>query len=208
MKTRMLLLLGCLLALLGNAQATTREMWVWKDANGVTHYSDVPAPGAKRMTIASGGPAAPAEASPPTAAAPPTADARPGKVAPVQYSSLEIWSPENGTSFFGADASVDIRLRSEPDLAPGDRLLTYLDGKLIEGAQDAYEHRLTNLDRGAHSVAAVIIDAQGTEKIRSEPRVFHVKQIGADNPRNVGPALKPQPAPQPAPAPAPPKSNK
>ena len=45
MNTRVLLL-GCLLALAVQAQETKRELWTWKDANGVTQYSDRPVPGA------------------------------------------------------------------------------------------------------------------------------------------------------------------
>jgi hypothetical protein len=189
------LLLGCLLAVAAQAQETKRELWTWKDANGVTQYSDRPVPGAKKVEL-TGVTAAPSQAAKPAASAP---AARPGAAAAVRYQSLEIWQPENGESFFGADATVDVRLRSEPSLASGDRLLLYLDGKLVEGAEDSYEHVLANLERGAHSLAAVILDEKGSEKIRSEPRVFHVKQASVNEPRAVGPALKPQAPPKPQP---------
>ena len=47
------LLLGCLLAAASLAQTTTtrREVWEWRDANGVMHYSDAPAPGARKIVI-------------------------------------------------------------------------------------------------------------------------------------------------------------
>jgi hypothetical protein len=194
MKTTVLML-GCLLATASLAQSTTsrREIWEWKDANGVTHYSDAPAPGARKIVIVGSTPtSSPAPAVPTPAASAPSAGQ---KANGVTYSSLEIWSPENGASFFGADATVDVRLRSEPELAPGDRLLTYLDGKLLPD-QNAYEHTLSNVERGVHSITSVILDAKGNEKIRSEPRVFHIKQASTvDNPRNKGPALRPQPKP-------------
>lgn len=191
MDTRVLLL-GCLFALSSHAQAATREMWVWKDANGVTHYSDRPVPGAKRLEIA--GVTSPS--SPPAASTPrrPAATAaKPGDAAAIEYRSLEIWEPENGASFFGADAIVDVRMRSEPEVAAGHRLLLYLDGKMIEGAPNAPEHNLANLERGVHSLTAVILDEKGNEKIRSEPRVFHIKQATTITPRAVGPKLKPPP---------------
>ena len=40
MKTRTVLL-GCLLAMAVQAQESRRELWTWKDANGVTQYSDL-----------------------------------------------------------------------------------------------------------------------------------------------------------------------
>jgi hypothetical protein len=200
MNTRVLLL-GCLLALSVQAQETKRELWKWKDANGVTQYSDRPVPGATKVEMYTSSPAQPAAARPTSPAATP----KPGTPAAVQYQSLEIWQPENGESFFGADATVNVRMRSEPSLASGDRLLLYLDGKLVEGGSTSYEYTLANLERGAHSLAAVILDDKGNEKIRSQPRVFHIRLPTTVEPRAVGPALKPPPPPSPQPKPNSPK---
>ena len=198
MKTSVLML-GCLLATASMAQSTSRgrEVYEWKDANGVTHYSDAPAPGARKIVIIGATPTTAAPPPAPAAATTPAATpASPARQSQTQYSSLEIWSPSNGESFFGADAAVSIRLRSEPELVNGDRLLTYLDGKLLPD-ENSYEHTLTNVDRGVHSVTSVILDAKGSEKIRSQPVVFHIKQPTAiENPRNRGPAVRP---PQPKP---------
>lgn len=191
MNTRVLLL-GCLFALAAQAQESKRELWTWKDANGVTQYSDRPVPGARKVELTTAAPVAP----PAAPAARPEATRRPPANAGVQYQSLEIWSPDNGASFFGADAAVNVRMRSEPELGSGDRLLLYLDGKMVEGERNAYEYTLTSLDRGAHSVTAVILDDKGNEKIRSQPRVFHVKQPTVNAPRAVGPNLKPKPTPR------------
>jgi len=197
MKTSVLML-GCLLATTSVAQSTSkgREVYEWKDANGVTHYSDAPAPGARKIVIVGSTPTSAAPAPVPPAAAPGASAARTGAVSETRYASLEIWSPSNGESFFGADAAVNIRLRSDPELAGTDRLLTYLDGKLLSN-ENTYEHTLSNLDRGVHSVTSVILDAKGNEKIRSQPVVFHIRQpTTVDNPRNRGPAVRP---PQPKP---------
>jgi hypothetical protein len=189
-----MLLCGCLLAVAVQAQESKRDFWTWKDANGVTQFSDRPVPGARRITIYSSS-AAPA-AGPVTGGPAPAATAAPDSQAAASYQSLEIWSPASGESFFGTDAAVIVRLRSEPSLAPKDRLLLYLDGKLVEGEADSYDYTLTNLERGAHSLSAVILDARGDEKIRSAPRVFHVKQPTTVEPRAVGPNLKPKPQPR------------
>ena len=195
MNTRVLLL-GCLLALSVQAQESKRELWKWKDANGVTQYSDRPVPGATRVELYTSSPApAPAPAATPAATPAVQGEAAAG----VQYQSLEIWQPANGESYFGADATVNVRMRSEPSLASGDRLLLYLDGKLVEGAASSYEYTLSNLERGVHSLAAVILDDRGNEKIRSEPRVFQIKLPTTIEPRAVGPALKPQAPPKPQP---------
>jgi hypothetical protein len=195
------LLLGCVLALASHADTSKREMWVWVDAQGVTHYSDRPAPGAKRLEMVGVTPPAHATPQPATTATTPAQPAaKPATPASVSYQSLEIWQPENGASFFGADATVTVRLRSAPEVAGGDVLRLYLDGKLVEGDPTSLEYTLTQLERGAHSVTAVISDYNGNEKIRSEPRVFHIRQSGINNAQNVGPALRPVP-PKPTPRP-------
>jgi hypothetical protein len=194
MKTS-LLILGCLLATASLAQSTTmrREVWQWRDENGVTHFSDQPVPGARKIVLSGANPTA---AAPSSAAA--AAVTRPAAPAAVRYTRLEIWQPANDEAFFGADAEVNVRLRSDPPLAQGDRLLTYLDGNPLPG-ENALEHRLTGLNRGAHSLMSVIVDARGNERIRSAPVVFHMRQTTVDNPRNLGPAQRPAP-PKPPPA--------
>jgi hypothetical protein len=198
MKTSVLLL-GCLLATASLAQSnqTRREVWQWVDENGVTHFTDQPTPGARKIVLVGSTPTTSTATPAPASAAVATRGTQP-PAAQVTYNSLEIWQPENGASFFGADAAVEVRLRSDPELAPGDRLLTYLDGKLLPN-ENANEHVLTGLERGVHSLTSVILDARGNERIRSAPVVFHIKQPSADNPRNRGPALRPAP-PRPPPA--------
>jgi hypothetical protein len=182
-------LLGSLLALAAVAQEVKREVWVWTDQNGVTQYSDRPVPGARKLQLSTASPEPP-PARAPAAAAPATA-AKPA-VRNVEYARVEIWQPENGQTFFGADATVDVRMRTEPALDGADTLLLYLDGQLVETAPDALEHTFSNLERGAHTLSAVIMGENGNEKIRSDPRVFHIKQPTVIQPQAVGPNLKPK----------------
>ena len=195
MKTRILVLASCLLAFASQAQESRRELWTWTDANGVVHFSDTPGPGAKRVDLVvpgapSGGATAPAPATDSAVAQPPAA---PG----VTYSLLEIWQPENEASFFDADATVGVRIRSEPALAEGDTLRLFLDGIRVEGADNSFDYTLQNLSRGTHSITATIRDASGVEKIRSQPVVFHMKQNTIIAPRAVGPGVRPVPRPTP-----------
>ena len=187
------LLLGCLIAATTVAQ-TQREIWMWTDSNGVTHYTDRPVPGAKKLSFSVSEPEAPPPPAPGTTSEVPAEPAAPEA---VKYRSLEIWQPENGESFFEADTVVNVRIRVEPDLAEGDRLLLYLDGKLVEGPEGSLEYALEGIDRGAHSLTAVILDPRGNEKIRSEPRVFHRKQPTIISPRAVGPNVRPPQGPRP-----------
>jgi hypothetical protein len=195
MNTRVLLL-GCLLALSSQAQETKRELWTWKDANGVTQYSDRPVPGAKKVEMYTSAPATPAPAP-----APKPAEPRPSAApAETRYESFEFISPLQDESFFGSGLEITVRLRSEPDLAAGDQLRIYMDGKQVDEAKDSYEHTFRNLDRGAHKVTAIIFDRMGKPKINAEPRTFYIKQPTIIEPKAVGPLLKPPP-PKPKPTP-------
>jgi Domain of unknown function (DUF4124) len=197
MSTR-ILVLGCLLAALaGSSYAATREVWVWVDSQGVTHYSDRPVPGAKRMSVTSMSPSADAPVISPTPSTTVNTARSSSQAAAVQYSVLEFFEPQDGESFFGADTVVNVRLRTEPDLAAGDVARLYLDGSPVEGQEQGLEYSLSGLERGAHSIIARVVDAQGNEKIRSEPRVFHIRQASVVPAQNVGPNLRPRPSPRP-----------
>jgi hypothetical protein len=101
---------------------------------------------------------------------------------------------------------VDVRIRTEPELADGHRLYLYLDGKLLTGEENSLEYKLgPPLERGVHSLSALILDARGKEVIRSKPRVFNVQQPTVIPPAGVGPGLRPKPSPKPAPRPNMPK---
>lgn len=189
MKTWVLLLLGCMLVATSHAQSR-REVYEWTDANGVKHYSDQPQPGARKITL-SGSPKMGTVV--PTA---PSTASRPAAETQTQYATLEILSPENEASFFEPDEEIVVRVRPEPGLNSEDRLVTYLDGKQL-GDVNQLEHSFSNIARGAHTLQSAIYARDGAEKIRSEKITFYMKQTTANNPRNVGPALKPPPKPKP-----------
>jgi hypothetical protein len=181
------LLLGCLLALSSQAQ-TRREVYQWVDTDGVTHFSDYPQPGARKI-ILNGAPTT-STATPPASAAAATRSRAQAAATEAVYDRLEIWTPDNEASFFEPDAEIVVRIRSEPSVDAADRLVTYVDGKQLPEV-NALEHRLTGMSRGAHTVTSAIYGRDGTEKIRSTPVVFHMKQPSVPNPRNQGPAVRP-----------------
>ncbi len=191
MKTRILVLASCLLAFASQAQQTKKELWKWTDANGVVHFSDVPGPGAVKvnLTVSEAQPR-PAGSGPAASPASSTPDDNSPAVT-VNYTSLEILQPEDQASYFEADATVSVRLRSEPALAGDDTLRLYLDGESVAGPPNSLEYTLSGLDRGTHTLTAQIVNANGKEQIRSRPVVFYIKQVTTIAPRATGPNVKP-----------------
>jgi hypothetical protein len=195
MKTRMPLLVMCLLAYASQAQESKVQLWKWTDANGVVHYSDTPGPGAVKVDLA-------VPQGQPGSAPVPTASASGSgsiQVAPQKYKALTIVAPDDQTSYFDADPVVNVQVDSDPELLEGDQIYLYVDGQRYGSSGGAYTYSLPNLPRGAHTLRAVIFDADGTEKIRSAQVTVYLKQPIATNPANKGPALRP-PTPTPRPA--------
>ena len=195
MKTRKLLLLGCLIALGAQAQEARRELWKWTDANGVVHFSDTPGPGATRLKLDFS--AAPSSAA--VAASQPgqSEEAQSDPSAPTTYRSLTITQPESGASFFGADAVVNVAIEIDPELSPQDRVVLLVDGKPVAGGSQGSRFALSNLERGTHTVTAVIQDENGRERIRSSGVEFFIKQPTINSPAAVGPNVRPVPRPTP-----------
>jgi Domain of unknown function (DUF4124)/Bacterial Ig domain len=197
MKKRAVLIAGVLCALAAVAHGSSRELWTWTDANGVTHYSDTPVPGAKKVQLSGyGAPPAGGSSSPAT---PPSSRGAPEEDEAISYRSVAIAQPAEGATFFGADATVSVSIDVDPAPAPAHRLVLYFDGKQVQGATNTRQYTIGNLARGTHTLAAVIQDENGAELMRSPVRTFYVQQPRADNPAVVGTSLKPKPPPTPAP---------
>jgi hypothetical protein len=191
MRTSVLVLLGCMLVATSHAQSR-RDVYEWTDADGIKHYSDYPQPGARKITL-NGAPTVGTVV--PSASSSTTTTNKPA-AAQAEYAALEIISPQNESSFFEPDDEIVVRVRSEPTIDEGDRLVTYLDSKPL-GDVNQTEHRLAGLERGAHTLQSAIYGFDGKEKIRSEKITFHMKQTTVANPRNQGPAVRPPPKPKP-----------
>lgn len=184
-----------LLALLsGPVFAAGQTVWKWVDANGVTHYTDRPVPGATRMELATGSPVA---ASPPATAIPSSSsDPAPADTGPV-YRDLEIWKPANDETIQNSGGQVTVNLRVQPDVQPGHTLSLYLDGRLVEGSGNGTSFELRDVQRGGHTLVAVITDQRGNRIQESSRVAFYVQQQSIAQPP-VGPALRPPP-PKPQP---------
>ena len=183
--------LGLAVSVVGLAQSK-REVWRWVDPGGVVHFSDTPQPGATRVVIAT--------SSPPPASAAPASAATPGPAPAaerVQYEALRIVQPGSGETFFNADAQIPVGLAIAPALARTDELALYLDGARVDGFPPrAFNYVLTGLERGAHTLTAAVVDPDGNILLRSDPRIFHIRQNSVASPP-TGPNLRPPVRPTP-----------
>jgi hypothetical protein len=179
----------CVAAVLCCAAAAahgTTTLYKWVDADGVTHYSDRPEPGAQKVKIA---PAQTYQGGAQRAAEPRAQSNRPPPSA--SYTRLEITNPEDGGVLWNTGGRVEVGAALEPELADGHQLWFVVDGK----SQQANPGGTASLEvpRGSHTLLATVTDAAGNELISSAPISFVVQHTSIGQPPQ-GPALpKPKP---------------
>ena len=148
------------------------NVWKWRDANGVVHYSDQPVPGAEQVNIDSATIYTP---TPTGITASTTPTAKP--TAPVTYTNVEIWKPSVEETIANTAGQVGVAVRVEPALGAEHRLALYMDGRLVPGFPErGMEYQMSEVDRGAHTLVLAVIDVQGKKITTSAPVEFFVHQ--------------------------------
>jgi hypothetical protein len=179
MRAHRLTLLPLAALWLMSAAATAATVYKWVDENGVTHYSDQPHPKAQALEVegAQGyeGRTAPAASS--STASPATTS---GPAA--GYSLCELYKPEPEENFQNT-STITAKLRLEPTLLPGHRVVIALDGKrLTNQPPNVSEFVIPNVERGQHNVMVVVYDERGRSACTTSAVTFHVHQPSRQSP--------------------------
>jgi uncharacterized protein DUF4124 len=160
--------------------ALAATVYKWVDENGIVHYSDQPHPNAQKIGVqpaqtykageipaAPGGPPAPPAAPPP----PP-------------YRGCAIAQPTDDQTFTSVD-SLSIVVRTDPALEPGDQIFLTLDGQPLNGGvATGSQFTLTPVDRGTHTLRAVVRDSDGAVRCQTPGVTYNVQQPSLLNPAN------------------------
>jgi len=149
--------------------ATATELWRWKDADGVMHYSDRPVPGAERLDVQMTQKSTGAIEAKPQPVAPPAPPA-------VNYTRCAVASPMNN-EVFNAVSAVNARVDVEPALQTGHRLQVFLNGSAYpEWPPNQFAYTLLNLYRGSYTLNVRVVDANGRPLCTGAAINFHVRQ--------------------------------
>ena len=168
-----LLLLGCSLAL-------AQTVYKWVDENGVVHYSDQPHAKAEKMTV----PAAQTYTAPVNAGADTSVATPPPAYDSGYYQGCAIIKPANAESFANID-SLSVVVQTDPPVRREDRIFLMLDGQPLNGgAPTGARFTLEPVDRGTHTLQAVVSDAQRTTLCQTSGVTFEVHQNSILNPAN------------------------
>lgn len=165
--------LACSLTLAGT-------VYKWVDENGVVHYSDQPHPNAEKVQVQ----AVQTYKAAPYQSTAPSAAPDSGNSSQPAYRGCAIGAPTEGSEFANLDA-LNISVRTDPLPRPGDQIFILLDGAPVNGgAPTGTQYTLTPVERGFHTLQAVIRDAGGEMLCQSPGVSFSVHQPSVKNPVN------------------------
>ena len=144
------------------------EVYRWINADGNVVYGDDPPKksGATRvelptLTVADSYKAAPVKST------------TKAEASETEYTSFKIATPATGDTLRANDGAVGVSVELQPALKPGDAITLYLDGKQVaNGAQ--LNFTLNEVERGEHTVFAVLNDATGNIIQNTESVKFNV----------------------------------
>jgi hypothetical protein len=171
-----LLPLASILLLAGVAHAATVYKWV--DEQGVIHFSDQPHPQAQEVEVKE------SQAYKGSTSSAPSSPSSNGETKPAArlYSLCELYRPENDEVFLNT-TTLTAKLRLQPQLSGGDRIFLALDGKRVTDLPtNSAEFILNDMERGTHSLFAVVLDNSGNTLCTSPSVTFHVRQPSAQAP--------------------------
>ncbi|HXQ64347.1 MAG TPA: DUF4124 domain-containing protein [Steroidobacteraceae bacterium] len=183
---RSLLVSLCLAATLGGIGVAARAettLYKWVDQDGITHYSDRPAPGAEQVQIQN---PQTYKGARPAAQAP---RARNAKTVFKGYTRVEITYPADGETIANTGGTVAAVAAVEPAVQAGHQLWFTLDGTRQTDPAQGLTATL-QVERGTHSLEVTITDQSGHDILSSAPVSFIYRQNAAASPPR-GPLLPP-----------------
>ena len=146
------------------------NIWKWRDANGVVHYSDQPVAGAEQVNLQ-------APTTYTAAPVPAATSSSSSSSAAFSYTNVEIWKPSAELTIANTVGVVSVAARVEPQLNSEHHLALYMDGRLIPGfPPQGMEYEITEVERGEHSLTLAVLDAKGNQITLSSPVRFYVQQ--------------------------------
>ncbi len=154
------------------------EIYRYRAPDGSIVFTDDPPPGSQRIEVHPNltvGPDVGDERTPAAAADEGSVPAKPAAT-PAGYDSVTIVSPAADEAIRDNAGNLTVSIETQPALRGerGDRLLVLLDGAPVGAATTATRIRLENIDRGSHTLQAVIVDPSGRPLLKSPVHRFHV----------------------------------
>jgi hypothetical protein len=158
-----------------SAAALSATVYKWVDEDGVTHYSDQPHENAEKVQLT----------QPQTYSAPRTATRSQQNPQPQQAANTytcQVTQPTNDQSFPNV-TSVTVGAQISPFPHAGDQGFLLLDGARVPNWSGG-SVTIDPIDRGTHSLQAIVQDSSGKVVCQSVTVSFTVLQASVLNPAN------------------------
>lgn len=156
------------LTLLALPLAAAAEIYKWRDAQGVWHFGDEAPAGAEKVEL----PPATVYSAPPLArTAPPAPEPASGETG---YNAAAIATPGPEATVRNSTGEVAVDVALDPALRQGHRVRLYLDQVAVGDPVPTTGFTLRNVNRGAHTVSAEVVDADGSVLTRTGQQVFYM----------------------------------
>ena len=158
--------------------AFSATVYRWVDENGVTHYSDQPHENAEKVHVAP-----PQTFQAPPAPRVPAQNAQPARPSSPAY-QCQVVAPANDETFPNAQ-SVSTSVQVAPALQNGDQVFLLMDGARVPRfPTQGGSFTISPIDRGQHTLQAVVQDQSGRLVCQSPNVSFTVLQPSLLNPAN------------------------
>lgn len=171
-----------LAALLVTSVASYADVYSWRDANGRLVFGDSPPDQVKAdkvklkpLTIADG---YKTEEEKEQSAAAKEEDDEAGSDDDTAYKNFKISSPSNEEAIRANSGNVSVSISLSPALKKGHGITLYVDGKQYKDAATT-SFQLESLNRGSHTVFAILHDENDEVIMNTEPVKFHVLRSSA-----------------------------
>jgi hypothetical protein len=159
------------------AAAFSATVYKWVDEDGVTHFSDQPHENAQKVQVA----------APQTFKSLPVRSSGRSESQSAQrniYSTCAVVSPGKDETFPNT-YSVTAAVKVDPQPHDGDQVVLLLDGAPVPGfPRVGGQMTITDLDRGTHTLQAVVQDLNGKPVCQSSSVTFTLLQPSLQNPAN------------------------
>ena len=98
--------------------------------------------------------------------------------APTRYVKLEILAPLRDQTVHDNLGRLELRVATDPPVRGerGDHIRILIDDRAAATMNAAGTHTLSGIERGSHTLKAVLLDRDGHELIASEAITFHMWQ--------------------------------
>lgn len=146
-------------------KATSTKVYVWVDENGKVVYSDTPRPGAEEVQVKD-------KNIIPSNIDTSILDIKP-KVLEDKF-DVEITQPSNNQTIRDNTGSLLVQGRIKPLFKQGHKIRLLIDNSPFGSPQSYALFRLSNIDRGEHSLKLELLNDKGKVIASSTPVTFYM----------------------------------